>query len=87
MLLLPKNTKEKLVVLKYYRDRGVEIDVCDRNKLHQVSDQSLHPTCCLLRGWGEETFRRLAWTEMGKDSVTHTDKAAETQAKRWQGQQ
>lgn len=69
-----KKTKEKLMVLKTYRGKRVEIDVCDQNKSHQVFAQSLHPTCSLLRAWGEETFRHFTWAEMGKDNIIHTDK-------------
>lgn len=32
------------------------------------------PSLCIPRPWVKERFRHIAWTKVGKKSITHTDK-------------
>lgn len=48
--------------------------VCDRNKSLQLFAQSLQRGFLLAnivpaKGWGEEAFRRIAWTKVGKGNT------------------
>lgn len=48
--------------------------VCDRNKSHQLFAQSLQRGFLLAnivpaKGWGEEAFRHIAWTKVGKGNT------------------
>lgn len=47
------------MVVKTSGGRGMEIDVCDQNKSHQVFAQSLHPTCSLAESFAPLTSKQI----------------------------
>lgn len=76
MLLLPKKTKKDKQTCE---DGGwkwvfVTPSDCIRYLTSQEPMQHLQPTCSPPRARGEETFGHIEWTDVGKVSVTHTDK-------------